>query len=289
MQLSKVLQLGDHIHMASAIWFLILAVLSLFLKIYTIWREKNPKVLALQFCMSGISGYFESVVFIWLQSYHYYPHILKNPYYDNTLGAYFSQVFYVSSVAVFIAAFHLEYGWILFFTGMFVGIEYLFLALGIYEVNWWRPAYTAVGLFIYFWIARKLYDSLLQASSRFIRLISLNFINYILYANLLVIPVLAGHYHFAVGWFDDPARATIAVIVVYCIIRGVITAVVCFYWLHWLIPALVLILMGASYLVLIHLHIFTFKYLWDFILFPVSDIVVLFCCYYFNRVLSKVQ
>jgi hypothetical protein len=289
MLLSRVRHLGDYIHVASAGWFLILAVLSLLLKIFVFWKKKDLKVVALQFCLSGIAGYFEDVVFIWLQSYHYYPRLLKNPYYDNTLGAYFSQVYYVSSVAVLIASFNLGFIWILFFTVMFVGIEYFFLALGIYKLYWWHPSYTAVGLFIYFWVAKRWYKSLLQVSSCWIRLSTLNFMNYILYGNIIVIPVLAGHYHFFFGWFADPARDTIAVIIAYCIIRGFITAAVCFYRLHWPILAFVLLFMGASYFILIHLHLFTYKHLWDLILFPVSDAVIMLCCYYFNGVLSKIQ
>jgi hypothetical protein len=288
MLLPKTLQLREHFLMGNAIWFIILAVLSVLLLIYTFWRKKDLKLVALYLGLSAIAGFLEDVIFIWLQSYEYYPHILKIPYYDMALGAYLS-IFYISSVAVFIAAFNLGYGWILFFTAMFVVIEHLFLALGIYKLNWWHPGYTGVGVLIYFRIAKKWYSFLLKASSRFIRLITLFCTNYTLYSNLIIIPTLFNHYRFVVGWFEDPARDTAAAVIVYMIIRGFITAMVCFYRLHWAILASVPILMWISYLVLIHLHIMTFKHLWDLLLFAASDIVVLLCCYYFNRVLSKAQ
>ncbi|MDQ0058771.1 hypothetical protein [Paenibacillus harenae] len=118
--------------------------------------------------LSAIAPYFENVILHVLHSYEYYPGILKNPYHDLSLGAYLSQVYYVSSAAFFIAAFQLRFGWILLISAMFVGIEYGFLALGIYKLIWWHPSYTGVDLPVYFWISKKWCVFLLQGSSRFI-------------------------------------------------------------------------------------------------------------------------
>jgi hypothetical protein len=127
--------------MEHAIWFLILAVLSLFLIAYTFYKKRNLKLLPLLFGLSSIASYFENVILHWFHSYEYYPGILKIPYYDLSLGAYLSQVYYVSSVAFFIAAFQLPFGWSLLFFAMFVGIEYCFLALGVYNSNGGQDCY----------------------------------------------------------------------------------------------------------------------------------------------------
>jgi hypothetical protein len=289
MLLPQALQLREHIRMADAVWFLILAALSVLLLIYTFWRKRDLKLVALYSFLNTISVIFELVIFVFLQSYAYYPHILKKTYYDMNLGSYLSQVLYVSSVALFIAAFNLGYGWILFFIAMFVGIEFLFLSLGIYKLNWWNSGYTAAGLLIYFWISKKWYTLLLQASSRFIRLITLYCLGYSIYSNLLNVPFMLDYFYFGGGWFADPARDSVAVKIVYFLILSVVPAMVCFYRLHWTILAAAPVVMLITHLVSIQLHILNLKHLWVLFMFSASDMLVLLCCYYFNRVLSKVQ
>jgi hypothetical protein len=289
MQFPKALQLISQIHMESAIWFIALAVLSVLLLVITFWKKKDMKLGALKMSTGGLAAFFENVIFIWLKSYDYNPGILKIRYYDNLLGAYLSQVFYVSSVAVFIAAFNLGFGWMLVFAVMFMGIEYLFLALGIYHLHWWHPSFTGLGLLIYFWLSKKWYSIMLQASSSFLRFFSLICMNYVIYANLNVIPILTGHYKYVVGWFQSIERDTAFVIVIYCTVRGLITAIVCFFRLHWGYKAFVLILMSASNLILIYQKIFIYKHLWELAFLPIIDFAVLILCDYFNRVLSTVR
>lgn len=283
--LPQTLQFKIPIQMENAIWFLILVVLSLVPIAYTFYRKKNSKLLSLFLGLSAIASYFENVILHWFNSYKYYPGILKNPYYDLSLGAYLSQVFYVSSVALFIAAFQLRFGWILFFSAMFLGIEYSFLALGVYKVNWWHPAYTFITLPVYFWIGKKWYILLLQGSSHFVRWFTLVGINYVIYVNFETIPFFSGHYHFTAGWFGDPSKDTVAVLIVYTVARAVIMATICFYRIHWTIMAMVTSAIWAGYLVSIQLHILSFKYLWSFFVFMAFDIAILLICRKFNRVL----
>lgn len=283
--LSKIPQLREHILMGNAIWFIIVAVLSILFLIYTYWRKKDLMLVVLHSFLIAISFILDLVIFVFFQSYEYYPHILKKKYYDMCIGAYLSQGFYVSSLALFIAAFNLGYGWILFFIAMFVGIEYLFLALGIYKLNWWHPGYTGVGLLIYFWVGKKWYSSLLQASSLFIRLVTLYCLSYTLYTNLLTAPFYLNYFYYSGGWFDNPERDSIAVGLVYFLIHSAVPAIVCFYRLHWTILAATPIVLLISHLVIILLHILSIKHLWVIFIFSMLEIVVLLCCYYFNRVL----
>jgi hypothetical protein len=285
--LPQTLQLKVPIQMGNAIWFLILAVLSLFLIVFSFYRKKDMKLLALFFGLSAIAAYFENVILHWFDSYEYYPGILEKPYYDLSLGAYLSQVYYVSSAALFIAAFQLRFGWMLLFSAMFVGIEYGFLALGIYKLNWWHPAYTGIALPLYFWIAKKWWILLQHGSSRFIRWFTLVGVNYVIYADLETIPFFSGHYHFTSGWFDDIAKDTVVVLIIYTTARAAILATACFYRLHWSILATVTAALWAGYLISMQLHILTFKYLWSFYVFSAYDIVILLICCKFNRILLK--
>ncbi|CAN7669760.1 hypothetical protein LJR153_005261 [Paenibacillus sp. LjRoot153] len=271
----------------NARWFIILAVLSFVLLIIIFWKKRDSKLLALYFFIGSAAACLENVIFVWFPSYEYYPHMLKNPYYDMTLGAYLSQQFYVTSVALFIAAFNLGYGWIVALAAMFACIEIIFLKLGIYKLIWWNPVYTFAGILLYFWIAKKWYGMLLHATSPLIRFITLSGINYIVYAHLIMYALLSDHFHYPVYWYDSPERTALSVIIIYFYIRGLLTALVCFYKFRWTLQALVPVLMGGSYLLSMALHIFTFTYIWDIYLLIAADIVLLFCCNYFNRILTK--
>jgi hypothetical protein len=220
-------------------------------------------------------------VFIGLKSYEYYPLVLKDPYHDMVLGAYLSQMVYVSSVALFIAAFHLSWRAILIFTGMFVAIEFLFLALGVYKLNWWNPGYTAAGLIFYFYIAKKWYSSLVQGPSRIMRLITLFCMCQILYGNLMVYVTFAGHYQIVLGWFDGAAKDTLVGIVISISFRAAVVALICWFRRYWALPA-ASVLFTAGHLYLRHLGILTADYGW-LSAFVLSDFIVVLCCYYADR------
>jgi hypothetical protein len=275
------------IFVGNAFWFLGLAVLSVLLVIFTLWRKRDLKLAALYLALGSIASYLEDVIYICFQSYEYYPQLLAVPYYDMTLGAYLSQVYYVSSVALFIAAFNLGFIWIFFFTIMFVGIEYLFLALKLYKLNWWSPAYTFFGLLIYFQIAKLWLPAIRKAQSRFIRFFTLSGINYILFGNLIAFSIFSNHYHFSAGFFDDPARDTLAVILIFMLSRAFIIALTCVLRHNWAVMVSILLFTWSTYFVLIRMNILAFHSKLDLLSLAASDVVVPLICIYFNRKLSR--
>ncbi len=287
--LPQTLQLRVPILMENAIWFMLLAGLSFLLLFYTFWRKRDIKLIVLFLGLGAIAGLLDNVIFIWLDSYEYYPGILEDIYYDMVLGAYFSQVYYVSSVALFIAAFHMRNRWIILFAAMFVGLEFLFLALGIYKLNWWHSGYTAVGLSIYFWLSKKWYSSLKHAYSGFVRWFTLYCLSYIIFINLVAIPLISHHYHFAGGWFINASRDAVAVLVVIMLIKSVVIMLACYHRLPRMIMVLFVFMMWVSYAVMIRLNIMSFKYIWDLAYFAIIDVVVLLACYYLDKALLRKQ
>ncbi|WP_221568770.1 hypothetical protein [Alkalihalobacillus sp. TS-13] len=284
---SYILLIRQHIMAGNTVWFLIPGIIFVLLLVFTLLKKKDMKLVVLYFSMSAIAGFLEIVIFFLFESYEYYPQVWNDWYYDNTFGAYLSQRFFVSSVAIFVAAFNLGFGFILLFIAMFVGIEYAFLALKVYKLNWWHPTYTAIGLLIYFYIGKVWYRCLLDGSYRFFRMFTLGCFAFTLYTDVIAIPTLSGHYEFAVDWFDNPSRDTVIVILIYCLTRGYLIAFVCCYKRHWVYLSFLTAAIWLSYIVLIQFDIFIYKHLWDLWLFAASDLIVLFSSLYFNRVLSR--
>ncbi|WP_026092375.1 hypothetical protein [Calidifontibacillus oryziterrae] len=123
-------------------------------------------------------------------------------------------------VAVLIAVFQCSWRFILVFTGMFVGIEWLFLELDLYRHNWWRISYTAIGLPLYFSLAKLWFPKLMLPLRGFLHFITLYLITAALIGNVqITIPMIfLSTRIYEIGWFHDPYHDSSAFAVVYWMI-----------------------------------------------------------------------
>ncbi|WP_218094150.1 hypothetical protein [Paenibacillus solanacearum] len=274
---------------ATAFWFIILAILSILLLAYTFWRKKDLKLVAFYLFMTTLAYMLDFVIFLCFRSYEYYPRIWDIPWYDQAFGTYLSQGFYVPVVAVFIAAFHLGFAWMVFFSVMFMGIEYLFIALGIYKLNWWNPVYTLVGVCIFFYIGKVWIKWLMQASSRLVRIITLQCASYGLQAHFFAVPLMFDLFRITCGFFSEPARDSLFTLILILQAQSLIIAVVCFYRFHWAILASIPLLLFGGELLLIHLSILHLEHFRGLYMLLAANIVAVVFCYYFNRILSDVR
>ncbi|HEX9063051.1 MAG TPA: hypothetical protein VF941_22995, partial [Clostridia bacterium] len=119
-------------------YYLGLSIISLLLLIFICYRKGTIQSLLLSLILVQLAYLGETVIYIFFGSYQYYPKLIKyNSYYDSNMGALTSNLLAVPVLAAFIAAFELNWIWILFFTGLLAGIEWLFVSLHIYELHWW--------------------------------------------------------------------------------------------------------------------------------------------------------
>lgn len=193
-------------------WFLALIVFSISIFIFNLLKKRNTGTLFLLLAMIGLGFIIETVIFTFLGSYEYYPKFVKgHPFYDSNLGAFASNAFALPVIATLIATFHLNWIWIFLFAGLFVGIEWLFLELKIYSHNWWRLAFTGLGLPFYFATAKIIYQWILNHPRRFKQ-------NVILYLAIVSISCIAhilpiiffSNRIYNPGWFEYLERDTVA-------------------------------------------------------------------------------
>lgn len=149
----------------NTIWYVLLGVLTLIELIFVMVRAENRRLtIAFYLTLLGIVLHFETTIFIFFDAYAYYPMIIKNPPMpidDMLMGNLFSQTS-VSATALLITVLNLKYYWFILFAVMYGIIEELFLSLGIYSHNWYQTWMTVVGLPIYFWIAKKMYEKIVK-------------------------------------------------------------------------------------------------------------------------------
>ncbi|MEH7308247.1 hypothetical protein [Neobacillus drentensis] len=198
--------------MHNSYWYYALLALSTSLFIFILVKKRNTQSLYLLLTMIGLAFIIETVIYNFLASYDYNPNFIKhNNFYDNNLGAFVSNAFSLPIIATFIAVFGLNWIWIIFFSGFFVGVEWLFLKLHIYSHNWWRLAYTGLGLPFYFATAKSYYKWILQPANGFKHYWILYLITCTISASAYILPIIFfSNRIYSPGWFENSGRDSIA-------------------------------------------------------------------------------
>ncbi|WP_169090801.1 hypothetical protein [Paenibacillus sp. PL91] len=260
-------------------WYLGLGILSLLLLGYVCLKKRNKRSLMLFFFMIGLGYFIEAIIYIFLGSYQYFPKFLADePYYDSNMGAIASNALALPSAAAFIAVFRLRWIWLFVFTGLFVGIELLFLYLHIYSHNWWRLSYTALGLPVFFATAKMLHLKLLQPLKGAIHFMILMFIIGPITGTLHILPImLLNNRYYRPGWFVNLAHDTTAFSAVYYMCLSLLLVITVN--LHWKYKWLKYVFVSAfAALVTITLNAVGLLYSlvwWDPIYYIVMPMVIL--------------
>jgi hypothetical protein len=203
--------------MHNSYWYYALLILSIALFCFILFKKRNTKTLFILLTMIGMGFIIETIIFNFLGCYEYNPNFIKhNTFYDNNLGAFVSNAFSLPIVASLIATFNLNWKWMVVFSGVFVGIEWLFLKVHIYSHNWWRLAYTALGLPFYFAISKVYYKWILQHSRGLKYYWILYLITGSISASAHILPIIFfSNRVYTPGWFENPGRDSIALAAVF--------------------------------------------------------------------------
>ncbi|MBD3919211.1 hypothetical protein H8B09_10645 [Paenibacillus sp. PR3] len=207
----------------SAYWFLGLSVSSILLLTYTLFHAKSTvRAIFLFLIMTQIAYMIETIIYIFGSSYTYLPGLLKNnAYYDSNMGALTSNLLVIPTAAIIIAVF--EWRWkaiaaLIVFIGV---IEWVFVLLEIYKLNWWRIEYTAGGLVFYFSVAKLLYSRLLRPVNGMFHSLLLFLCIAPIMGTLHILPImLFMNRSYDPSWFNDPAHDTTACASLYYIVSS---------------------------------------------------------------------
>ncbi|MGE6256651.1 hypothetical protein ACQKCU_01890 [Heyndrickxia sporothermodurans] len=214
-------------------WYFGLLILSLLLLGFTYMKKRSKQIFYLYLTMIGYGYIIETTIFNFLGSYNYYPHIVKYPsFYDNNLGAFFSNAFALPASATFIATFHLKWGWMFFFSGIFVGIEWLFMKLNIYSHNWWKLLYTGLGIPFYFAMGKLFFKRIQFPVKGFIQYL-IHFLSVSgIYGSAHILPIIFFKNRvYQPGWFVDQGRDSIAFAAIFYLYASLLFCLVVN--IHW--------------------------------------------------------
>lgn len=204
--------------------YLILATLSLAAlgALLLHFRAARPLILFLSY--AGMIYVFEFFVLICFDSYSYFPHLIDIAYYDNVTGAVVSNLLAVPIAAVYVAIFRWKWRWIAVLSLGYGGIDWLFIQLGIYEHHWWNTAYTILGVFFFFLLARQ-WLMWLSGSSRAMKFITLTMFAWSVTGTLVYALALTGIRMFHIGVFEDPYHDDVFTGGIYVFLKTVVLVV----------------------------------------------------------------
>lgn len=265
-------------------WYLLLALFGGLIFGYTLWRKRDSKLIPLYTFMGGITYLFEYIVLVLFKSYIYYPHILKEPYFDNIMGAVFSDALVVPATAMFVVAFNLSFWQILIPVGLIIGIEVLFEYLGIYKHFWWEFYYTFGGLLVAFYIAKRWHRLLKKPSSLYVHFATLYFTNLFLQAStVFFLAGVFGKFFYSVGWFLDPLRSSVAFSTLCILLLSFIFVSLVVFSLNWLWVIGGIGLMSLMNIVLFKLNILQLSESWSLGYFVILYFLIYIVLRGFNR------
>lgn len=153
-------------------WYYGLIVSSFVILFVALQHRREWKLLVLQLFVASVIHPVELVI-LTTDGYTYFPGITDTTT-DVLLGAYISNFLIVPATAVLISAFSLSWRYQLSISVIFVGIDWFFTVLGIYQHFWWNSIYTGIGLLILYQISSFLWCQLLKSKHSFVfRLLSI--------------------------------------------------------------------------------------------------------------------
>ncbi|WP_156889693.1 hypothetical protein [Paenibacillus harenae] len=274
------------VYIPNYIPYLLLVIISFVLLILS-WRKANHKALVPYFfCTVGIVYFFEYVTLILFKGYVYFPGVFDNSYFDNVLGANVSNGLIVPSAAIFIAAFELGFWWIALIAAVFMGIEELFLHLGIYRHFWYKTIYTGLSLLVLFHMGKWIWRIIRFRTGRFIRFNVLYYGNISVQGTFMFYLVAIFHlFFFRVNWFDDPSRGHIAFITLYFFVDSIFYSLAVILRAHWLWNVLLIGGLACINFLLLKLSVLEISSYWVLGLLTLLQTGELFLLMYMRKLL----
>jgi hypothetical protein len=251
------------------------------------WRKANDKALVpFYFCMVGMVYLFEYVTLVLFKGYVYFPRVFGDNYFDNVLGANISNGFIIPSATIFIAAFDLGFWWIALIAAVFMGIEELFLQLGIYRHFWYKTIYTGLSLPVLFHMGKRIWRIIRFRADKFKSFTVLYFGNISLQGTFMFYLVAIFHlFFFRVNWFDDPSRGHIAFVTLYFFVDSFFYSLAIVLRVRWLWNVLLVGGLACINLLLLKLGVLEISSYWVLCLLTLLQTGELFLLMYMRKLL----
>lgn len=196
--------------MPAIFWFYGLTAIGAGMIAFTLAKTKSVFTVSLvSFLILSFMTVSEFIVLTTFGAYAYKPGVFPDPFADSVVGYIWGNYFIWTGAANLVVNFSLGNRWIVLLAGVFMLIETLFVALGIYEHHWWKTYMTGITVIVAMnvttiWVAR-----LNEQGHRFLRYFSF----YLLALLFIHVPthilLLTGKQHYSLGLVENFYRDSI--------------------------------------------------------------------------------
>lgn len=203
--------------------YLFLLLLSLLIISIAYGRYSNHLLIALYFAVSGITLFFDYIIYVWGFAYIYHPEFIDGKY-DTHLGALVNAQILPSFALLYIAL-QCRWYWSVLLAAFFAGVEVFFTKVGAFETKWWSVWYTFSILIFYFPIIQIWWKRLSRGPGKLLSYATLVAVSYCVHIQLLVFlygVIESRTYH--VGWIEQFGRDSNSLSTVIAISVGILLA-----------------------------------------------------------------
>lgn len=270
------------------IWYLALLFIGAVIIVLAFWKSKNKHTITLWFGISGICYFLESVIHTVLKAYEFTPRFVQDKYADSIWGGIISDLFALPPAAVLIGVFQLNFWWIVAISGIFYGIETLFLKLGIYEQYWWKTYYTFLAFIPLFMIAKWWYRELNRPHGRVLTFATLMSIAYMFrqqFSLHIYLHLKGGQ--FSIKWMESIGLKSIYFTVPINLLFAFALALLVVNRVRWYWDAALIAAFSGIDFLLYMLKWLQPKAFWLFVLLLLARVVILLICLAFDRLIRK--
>lgn len=272
----------------NTIWYILLGISTLIELIIVMVIAKNRQLaIAFYLTITGIVLTFETIILFFMKAYVYYPMILKSPprpFDDVLAGNLFSQ-FSVGASALFAVVLNMNTYWFFIFGAIYGIIEEFFLALGIYQHNWYQTWMTVTGIPIFFWVVKKMYMKLSQGIKPSYYY---GFIIFALYTCNVIILIWGVFMLFRIQDFNtalisDPEVSRLYGALGHFLLLSISIMLIYFLKLKWIWKALVILFLYTIYYIAYKLNLVLIKEGWFLLVSTISIFWTYFSVFFIDR------
>jgi hypothetical protein len=112
------------------------------------WKLRSLYLLVFYFAVTGLTYFFDYLVYVWGKAYTYHPGFIEGKY-DTHLGSMVNAHILPAFAVLYVALRWRPY-WSVMLAMVFTGVELFFSKLGIFTTFWWSAWITFFTLIFYF-------------------------------------------------------------------------------------------------------------------------------------------
>lgn len=227
--------------MSNMFWYALLGMISIVMAVYTFKKTEFRIHLAVYIFTMGLAFFMEYIVLILFNAYSFYPLVLHDRWYDNTVGSSLSQALFIPSFLMVLNAFRFNISGILFALFCVFLIEEFFIWKELYAHIWWHSSYTILILFVSIFVLKAWQKMLINRSPAAEFVTMYMAITTSMQGITIFVQAFLETYGYSIGWFNTPSRDSIAFNTAYWIIYSLLLAAILQYLFSYLTLSLLLI------------------------------------------------